>query len=394
MVKRIEKLTDEHRATFDEWTRKWIDVGHKVDCLSAQEWDLTGDAVLRAYRFSGLDRPAVLVRVPSPFAGAVAVSVALEVIKERRAGVGAGVRDGVGAGVRAGVEDGVWAGVGAGVEDGVEAGVEAGVWAGVRDGVWAGVGAGVRAGVGAGYPDWLHKPIRDGIANAPNVWHGQYRGGNLWASWEAWASWFRDIGGLELDGDLWERLQCSIDLTTAGFSWWYNGFAIVSDRPTVLHVQPSGGGRWEMHCETGPAVAWADGWSLHFWHGTRVPAWVIESPTVERIQAEANTEIRRCAIERLGWDTYLDALGVTPVSVEPDPGNSPHMLRLFEVPDSAQLYGERVRLLLMQNASRDRDGTRRTFAETTPTSCRTAIEAAAWQFRLSADEYKKLARAT
>ena len=149
-----------------------------------------------------------------------------------------------------------------------------------------------------------------------------------------------------------------------------------------------------LHNQDGPAWSWPDGGAVWAWHGTRVPEWVIADPTVGKIAAETNTEIRRCAIENLGWATYLEHLGVAPVSVEPDPGNPGFDLSLYDVPDARELFGGDVRLLVMHNASRDRDGTRRTFAETVPATCGTAIEAAAWQFDIDPDIYRAIQRAT
>jgi len=144
-------------------------------------------------------------------------------------------------------------------------------------------------------------------------------------------------------------------------------------------------------------VRYRDGWEIHSWHGTRVPAWVIIDPTIERIAAERNSEIRRCAIEHLGWPRFLDGLGVTPVDECPDPANSPHKLRLFDVPAKfADVYGNQpVRLLVMTNASVDR-GTRerRIYAETVPAACSSALDEAAWQCQTTPDIYAQLQRAT
>ena len=168
------------------------------------------------------------------------------------------------------------------------------------------------------------------------------------------------------------------------------GAVIVGDRPDNIRRDNTG----RLHSNNGPALTYADGYTLHAWHGTRVPAWVIDAPTIEQIAVERNTEIRRCAIESLGWPTYLDRLGVSPVSVEPDPGNPGHDLALYDVPDARSLFGGDVRLLVMSNASRDRDGSRRIFAETVPASCASAVDAAAWQFGADPTTYRALERAT
>jgi hypothetical protein len=58
------------------------------------------------------------------------------------------------------------------------------------------------------------------------------------------------------------------------------------------------------------------------------------------------------------------------------------------------VYESPVRLLVMDNASRDRDGSRRRFAETVPAGISSAVAAAAWQFGVPAEEYARMTRAT
>jgi hypothetical protein len=173
---------------------------------------------------------------------------------------------------------------------------------------------------------------------------------------------------------------------------WFDarkGIVIVSDRPEKQSLVDG-----VLHSSDGPAIRMRDGYEVWAWRGTRVPDWVIRDATIERIQGEENTEIRRCAIERYGWDRYLDDVGATPVSTEPDPGNPGHTLKLYDLPDAAQVYPERVRLVVMDNASRDRDGQRRRFAETVPADIQTAVGAQAWAFDVPEQTYRATARAT
>jgi hypothetical protein len=86
------------------------------------------------------------------------------------------------------------------------------------------------------------------------------------------------------------------------------------------------------------------------------------------------------------------SIGAAPVDEADDPGNPGHVLRLFDTPD--QIYNEPTRLLVMSNASLDRDGTRRAYAETVPAEIGSAVAAAAWQFGVDADMYRQLERAT
>ncbi|MDQ3485729.1 MAG: hypothetical protein M3445_10040, partial [Actinomycetota bacterium] len=106
------------------------------------------------------------------------------------------------------------------------------------------------------------------------------------------------------------------------------------------------------------------------------------------------TEIRRCAIEHLGWDRYLTELGVRPVDECADPGNGDRTIALYDLPREAQLYSPPVRLLVMCNGSLDRGGTRRRYGETVPADMPDALTAAGWQYGCSRDEYAALTRRT
>ncbi|MGV7681630.1 DUF6745 domain-containing protein [Mycobacterium kansasii] len=225
----------------------------------------------------------------------------------------------------------------------------------------------------------------------PIFWH-YWLGGRLWCWWPAFISFFRDVVGLELDNDIWDRARAYEDAMSAGYWWANRDFVMVCDTPATLHVE-SAGGQHRLHCETGPAVAWADGWGIYMWHGTKVPADLIQNGwDVQRIMAEPNTEIRRCAIEKMGWENYVHAAGLTLAHESDDPGNPGQQLRLYDVP--RDLLDWPARVLIAHNATRERDGSRHTFGLLVPADCRTATSAAAWTFGLTESEYAQLARAT
>jgi hypothetical protein len=168
------------------------------------------------------------------------------------------------------------------------------------------------------------------------------------------------------------------------------GAVILTDRPTVLRVDQQC--RW--HCEDGPAVAYADGWALHFWHGTPVPADLVERGwDTARILREENTEVRRCAIEKLGWDQFVVDAHLQQVGGSvADPGNPGRTLALYDVPE--QMFDEPVRVLICDNATPERDGSRRRFGLTVPAELSDPVSAAAWTFGLSGAEYARLERAS
>jgi len=144
-----------------------------------------------------------------------------------------------------------------------------------------------------------------------------------------------------------------------------------------------------IHGEDGPAIMYEDGWAVIAWHGLVVPedfyTW-----DLERVLAEENSEIRRCGIERIGWENVTDRL--TLVAEAPDPGNEPHMLRLFEGSLLSDMYEEPARLLVAANGSLDKGGHRRQFGLPVPASVGDPVEAAALLFDVPVETYRGLAR--
>ena len=176
-VKRVDTLTDAQRATFAPYAAEWIARGQKTGCLTEPEWQEVEAAIRRCYGYAGLPAPKVIVRVPSPIVGALAAPIAALLIEIHRRGA---VGDAVAGAVRGAVDDAV-----AGAVDGAVAGAVRGA---VDDAV-------------------LRRAVADVLDNA------RYRrfGGQHWSGWMAWRIWFRDHGGLDLDGDLWDRAQAYAD---------------------------------------------------------------------------------------------------------------------------------------------------------------------------------------
>jgi hypothetical protein len=176
------------------------------------------------------------------------------------------------------------------------------------------------------------------------------------------------------------------------------GAVVIGARPAVVHRDVRG----DLHSSSGLALAYPDGWGLCAWHGRRVPGWVIAAPSIEAIMAEDNVEVRRCAIEALGWDRFIAEAGLVPVPAGdskdlafahvPDPGNPGQHLVLYDIPEG--LWGGRIRLLMCTNGTPERDGTRRRYGLTVPAGISDPVEAAAWTAGLSKDEYARMVRRT
>ena len=245
----------------------------------------------------------------------------------------------------------------------------------------------VRAPIAASYQSTLCRAVRSANGRqwvASASWYGA-----LCVSWTAHYDAIRRTSGVVFTPeqtrllDLWGTLG-----RYSGWWWPREDTCVVSERPIEVHTEVWGDeGQVRLHRADGPALRYADGFEVHSWHGTRVPSWVIDDPSVERIARETNVEVRRCAIENLGWGDYIDRAGLRLVATAPDPGNPGSELRLYDL-------RERTRVLLAVNGSAERDGHRRRYGLTVPGAIDDPVAAAGWTYGLSADQYSRLVRRT
>lgn len=224
-----------------------------------------------------------------------------------------------------------------------------------------------------------HEAVERGAA-----WHGA-----LCASWSAHYDAVRRTSGVVFTPEQ-DRLIDLWATPARSCGWWWprEDVCVLSERPVEIHTEVWGDeGEVRLHRPDGPALRYADGWDAHAWHGTRVPAWAVEDPSVERIAAEANVEVRRCAVENIGWGEYVDRAGLRLVAAAPDPGNPGSELRLYDLRDQA-------RVLLAVNGSVERDGSRRRYGLAVPGVFDDPLAAAGWTYGLSAEQYSRLVRRT
>lgn len=223
------------------------------------------------------------------------------------------------------------------------------------------------------------------------TWYGQHD-----AHWIAYYDVYARTGLARYPREAVERLALWAELArTTGWWWPGEGRCVMAERPTEIHTEPqpnSEHGELRLHRDDGPAVRFADGTAVHVLHGTLVPPWVIAEPTVERIHAERNVEVRRTAIERIGWSAYIDQAGLRLVATADDPGNPGSELHLYDVP--RELWGRPARLLLAVNGSVEPDGRRRRYGLSVPAHFDDPLAAAGWSYGLSAEHYAQLVRRT
>jgi hypothetical protein len=166
---------------------------------------------------------------------------------------------------------------------------------------------------------------------------------------------------------------------------------MVSDRPRIL--KRDAGGR--LHADDGPAIAWADGWSLCFWHGLQIPRshkWMLTKRNLlnaHAIEKDGNAELRRVMLEIYGFERYLaerDAKLIATDELHGEPR------RLLEV----SVAGTPTRIVEVINGSVEADGTRRKFilgaAQRARTQPKTPAEAIANSYGIAAEHYREAVR--
>lgn len=85
----------------------------------------------------------------------------------------------------------------------------------------------------------------------------------------------------------------------------------------------------QLHCEDGPALAWANGDAYYFWNGIHVPREVAVEPealTVEVIETEENAERRRVMMERYGVEAFFEDADAVLVDQDEDQAGNERQL--------------------------------------------------------------------
>lgn len=175
-----------------------------------------------------------------------------------------------------------------------------------------------------------------------------YNGGNFYAQYVSFLSFFRHVAKLDIDYSKWHHYE---ELATvSGPRFMHEKFCVISDRPEVLTKDAQN----RPHADNGPFCRWRDGFSMYSVHGTRVPAWVIESPelvTVADIDGESNEEVRRVMIERYGVEKYVADADFKVVDSDVDGCGQPRRL----------LKRHNFTVVDVVNSTADADGTRRRY---------------------------------
>ena len=312
MTKSIKTLTEAQAAQMPAWRDRWIKIGLSCDPMTARDQRESEAAIRGLYKKAGLEAPKVVIFVPSPLALRCAAGIAGGAIFATRHGFPK--RSAVGSAVDSAVRSAVRSAVGSAVSD----------------------------------------EVRFLLLCADNASWLEW-GGNLWPGYMAYLTFFRDVCGLEIEA-MEAFAEYEVMYSRGGFFSMHHDFVMISDRPSHIHRDAAG----QLHCETGSAIGFRDGWELFFWHGMRIPEshhWIISHKdriSPETIELERNAELRRIMLEIYGFDRY-GAARQARVVAEDELHGFPRRLLEFSV------SGEPVRVIEVTNGSLEPDGSRRRF---------------------------------
>ena len=155
-------------------------------------------------------------------------------------------------------------------------------------------------------------------------WYGAYQGGNMWASFPAYAEGMRDVLKLT-DLFCWGKYEAWEECAKEGsFRVIHEKFCIVSDFPAEIHVNAQN----RPHCSTGPSHRWRDGFSIYHLNGVRVPEWLVMT-SAERIDLqkaldEKNTDVQREIIRKIGPERMMKKLNAKTIDEADDPKTGYH----------------------------------------------------------------------
>lgn len=157
-----------------------------------------------------------------------------------------------------------------------------------------------------------------------------------------------------------------------GWWWAHETVAFLTERPVSISLNNNN----QLHCATGPAIAYADGFAVYAWNGLRIPKHFIEERdkiTFKMINNETNAEYKRVLVDLYGRDKYLKDIDAKLIDESKygklwkgnDGGSEPYMI--VEVENSTPEWF-------------DGKFQKRKFFLRVPPAVKTAHEAVAWTF--------------
>ncbi|MEM8615346.1 MAG: DUF6745 domain-containing protein [Pseudomonadota bacterium] len=315
----INTIPPEIEARFPDYVREWKGYGLSTEPADRPRAE---DAIFWMYEQAGLKKPRI-VWAQSPLASGLARAITKEVQDSVQDSVRDSVRNSVRASVQASVRNSVWNSVRASVQDSVrdsvqdsvgasvQASVPASVWNSVRASVWASVRNSVRNSVRASVRDSVQASVWLSVrASVQASVYGQHE-----ASWLAFYRVFSDMGLRDQTRPLHGLSELC---QSAGSALPHEDICWISERHNICKLNGDG----VIHCETGPAIAYPDGFEIYAWNGQRIPEnWIKDPSSIGPKEALTwrNADQRAAAMEIAGMANVLREAGAKTVNRHKNP---------------------------------------------------------------------------
>jgi hypothetical protein len=361
----ITKVSDAQMALLPLAREEWLRVGLSTDRADRARSER---AVLAMYDEISAPRPAV-IWMDSPMSGALGAELTSALLREISSRRGSG--DQLGVQLWGQLWGHLWGQLEVQLQG--QLGVQLGDQLEVQ--LWDQLGVQLRDQLRDQLRGQLGDQLRGQRSPFGAVWDRMFWGQHE-AHWVAFYAFAREWG-VRYDETSERRLRLWEEAVRSMGWWWpLQGAVILTERPLLVSRDDED----RLHSETGPAVCYADGWTVCAVHGVRVPERVINRQySVDDITRETNAEVRRVMIDLYGAGRYLSAAGAHLVASD-DFGK---LWRLDQVDDEPLVMVEVV------NATAEPDGTFKDYFLRVPPDTRTPHEAVAWTFGMTEREYRE-----
>jgi len=199
----------------------------------------------------------------------------------------------------------------------------------------------------------------------------------IYGAHDAGSLGFYDFFGTECGIRDCDKLEGLADLArTCGWLSVFEDTVVFQEKPIAIRFDD----QKRLHCETGPAIEYEDGFGVYSWHGVSVPKeWITERDklTAKTALTWENIEQRRAACEIVTWAKVLRELKAEVIDEDDDP-----MIGSLVEVNIPGVGKERFLKVLC--------GTGREFAIPVPPRMKNALSANAWTFDLDGDTLRKL----
>ena len=126
------------------------------------------------------------------------------------------------------------------------------------------------------------------------------------APWLGFYDFFNNVCGLKKQTERLEGLW--VIAQNAGWFLPHENICWISERYNVCKLKGN-----MIHCESGPAIAYPDGFEIYALNGVRVPRWLILTSSKDLdphlLLKEENVEVRREIVRKVGIERICQGLG-------------------------------------------------------------------------------------